>query len=136
MTYFLDTNACAEYLRGNAPRLRATLRSYPPSEIRIPAIVEAELLFGARKSNRSEENLASTRAFLNPFITVPFDSSAAERYAQIRLNLERRGQVIGPDDLLIAATVLAYGGVLVTHNTSEFARVEGLRLEDWQWLTR
>jgi len=69
---------------------------------------------------------------LNSFIIVPFDSSAAERYAQIRQNLEKRGRVIGPDDLLIAATVLTCGGVLVTHNTSEFSRVEGLRLEDWQ----
>jgi len=112
--------------------LRATLCSYPSSEIQIPAIVEAELLFGARKSSRTEENLASTRTFLKHFTITPFDSPAAERYSQIRLDLEKRGQLIGPHDLLIAAIVHAHGGVLVTHNTSEFTRVEGLRIEDWQ----
>jgi len=132
MTYFLDSNICINCLRDFSCRSSTTLVSYSPFAIRIPAIVEAELLFGARKSSRPEENLASVRTFLQTFAVVPFDSAAAEEYGQIRQNLEKRGQVIGADDLLIAATVLAHGGVLVTHNISEFARVEGLRLEDWQ----
>jgi len=82
VTYYLDSNVCVEFLRGTSPRLRTTLLSHPPSEI--------------------------------------------------RQNLEEQGRVIGPHDLLIAAIVHAGGGVLVTHNASGFARVQGLRVEDWQ----
>jgi tRNA(fMet)-specific endonuclease VapC len=68
---------------------------------------------------------------LEPFEIVPFDTLCAEWYADIRENLERRGQVIGPNDLLIAATTLAHHGTLVTHNTREFRRIARLTLEDW-----
>jgi len=132
MTYFLDSNICVNCLRDSSSRSSTTLVSHLPSEIQIPAIVAAELLFGARKSNRSEENLVSTRTFLRHFTITPFDSSAAETYSQLRLDLEQRGQVIGPHDLLIAAIVHSRTGVLVTHNISEFSRIGPLRIEDWQ----
>ena len=66
------------------------------------------------------------------FDSLPFDDAAAEAYGRLRAELARRGMPIGPNDLMIAAIALAYGFTLVTHNTSEFSRVPGLRLEDWE----
>jgi tRNA(fMet)-specific endonuclease VapC len=66
-----------------------------------------------------------------PFEIVSFDSRSADYYGTVRLELEKKGQLIGPNDLVIAATVLAHGGVLVTHNVKEFKRVKGLKVEDW-----
>jgi len=94
--------------------------------------VEAELLFGARKSQRVAENLHAVRTLLKSLVIVPFGSAAADQYSHIRSELEADGRIIGPNDLLIAATVMAEGGTLVTHNTDEFSRVRGLHLEDWQ----
>ena len=130
--FVLDTNVCVAFLRGTSRTLRDTFLSHTPSQIQIPAIVEAELLVGARKSQRVDDNLAAVRAFLQPFAILPFDRAGAEQYSVIRSDLERASAVIGPTDLVIAATVLAAGGTLVTHNTTEFARVPGLRLVDWQ----
>jgi len=132
VTYLLDTNACVAFLRGTGPKLRHTLLSHSPSQVQIPAIVEAELLVGARKSRQVEDNLAAVRAFVQPFAVRPFDSACAEQYGLLRADLERSGTTVGPNDLLIAATALALGSVLVTHNTAKFARVPGLRLVDWQ----
>ncbi|GHV93017.1 hypothetical protein AGMMS50268_35200 [Spirochaetia bacterium] len=69
--------------------------------------------------------------FFAPFEIVPFDHEAARKYALIRAHLEQNGMVIGPNDLVIAATVLAHNGVLVSHNTGEFKRIPDLLLEDW-----
>ena len=132
MSYLFDTNVCIELLRGDSPQLRATMLSHQPSQIEIPAIVEAELLHGALKSLRVAENLRAVKAFLNQFAIVPFDSAAAAHYAATRRTLEQAGQIIGPLDLLIAATALAVDGILVTHNTTEFSRFPALRVEDWQ----
>jgi tRNA(fMet)-specific endonuclease VapC len=129
--FFLDTNACVGLLRGTSLRLRQRLLERSPDEVAIPAVVAAELLFGARKS-AAQGNLEKTRRFLSNFDIVPFDAAAAEQYGSLRADLEQAGTVIGPNDLMIAATVLAAGGVLVTHNTKEFARVAKLPTEDWQ----
>ena len=68
---------------------------------------------------------------VEPYEIVLFDARCAITYARIRADLESRGQSIGPNDLMIAATVLTHGGILVTRNTKEFARVQGLELEEW-----
>lgn len=95
-------------------------------------MVEAELLLGAAKSVRAEATREAVRAFLAPFQVVPFDSSAASHYAIVRAHLEASGTPVGPNDLIIAATVLSSGGCLITANTNEFQRVPGLLLEDWR----
>ncbi len=94
-------------------------------------MVQAELLLGAAKSNRPEATRYAIRAFLAPLEIVPFDSEAAAQYAEVRAQLEMAGTPIGPNDLVIAATVLSRGGTLVTSNIKEFQRVSGLRTEDW-----
>ena len=102
-----------------------------PDELSVPAIVEAELLLGAAKSNRPVKTRDVVRRFLSPLAITPFDSTAAAQYAEIRGDLEKQGRPIGPNDYLIAATVMASGGTLVTANWKEFERVAGLRIEDW-----
>ncbi|MDR1078188.1 MAG: type II toxin-antitoxin system VapC family toxin [Propionibacteriaceae bacterium] len=130
--FYLDTNACVVFLRGKSEALRDRLLAEPPSRLAIPSIVEAELLLGARLSADPDATAAAVRAFLAPFAVEPFGSAAAPHYAAVRATLQKRGELIGPNDLIVAATVLAAGGVLVTHNTKEFVRVPGLLLEDWQ----
>jgi len=99
--------------------------------LRIPAIVAAELVHGAEKSANPANNMEQVKKFLIPFEIAPFDIWAAHSYGKIRSSLEKRGEIIGPNDLIIAATVLSQNGILVTNNTKEFARVENLALEDW-----
>jgi tRNA(fMet)-specific endonuclease VapC len=93
--------------------------------------VRAELLFGARKSTNPGKARRKVSQFLLPYDVAPFDEPAAGLYADIRADLEGRGQPIGPNDLIIAATVLSREGTLITHNVSEFGRVKGLDIEDW-----
>ncbi len=100
-------------------------------DIRIPSVVVAELMHGAYKSKISEKTLQETEDFISDFEIVPFDESAARTYGRIKADLERKGLVIGPNDFLIAATALSRRAILVTNNTEEFSRIEGLRLSDW-----
>lgn len=100
-------------------------------EVAISAITEAELLYGAHKSQRREHNLAAIVDFSAQMDVLAFDSEVTDAYAQLRALLERQGTPIGPLDLMIAATALAYAVPLVTNNTREFQRVPRLQLEDW-----
>jgi len=131
MTVFLDTDICIFALRGQHPQLIDAFRALTPDRIRIPAIVAGELWLGARKSASPSTAQKAVAAFLAPYEIVPFDAHTAEVYADIREELESKGTPIGPNDLLIAATALAHRGVLVTHNTREFGRIQGLRMQDW-----
>lgn len=131
MNYCLDTNAVIDYLKGRSTNLLKQIQDKRPDRIKIPSIVRAELLFGALKSAQPDENRAKVELFLAPFEILDFDRSAADRYAHTRLELDKAGTPIGPNDLVIAATVLASSATLVTHNTREFSRVPGLLVEDW-----
>ena len=130
--YLLDTNVCIHLLNGDSPPLVARLRRQSPAQIRLSAVVKAELIYGAYRSARVAENLRLLQQFFRPFVSLPFDDACAERYGRIRQELARRGEPIGPNDLLIAATALAHDLILVTRNTGEFGRVVGLAVEDWE----
>lgn len=134
MTHLLDTNAWAVYLRGKNPQVVARIQAHPPTDVGLGSVVLGELYFGAYHSGATHvaHNLALIQQLLSNFSVVPFDRRAAEEYGKLREHLSARGQLIGPNDLLIAATALANGLILVTHNTAEFSRVPGLKLEDWQ----
>ena len=99
--------------------------------LKIPAIVAAELVHGAEKSTNPAKSMEQVKKFLMPFVIAPFDILAAFTYGKIRSSLEKRGEIIGPNDLIIASTVLSQNGILVTNNAKEFTRVENLALEDW-----
>lgn len=129
MRYLLDTNVWIHYLKAAVP-VEDRLRQTPAREIAVCSVVWAELLHGARKYGRREERVAKVERALSPFHSLPFDDAAARRYAEIRDDLETRGAIIGPNDLLIAAIALANDLTLVTSD-HEFSRVEGLRTEDW-----
>jgi tRNA(fMet)-specific endonuclease VapC len=132
MPFLLDTNVCIGILTGRSTKAVAKLRQLAPTEVRICSVVRAELQFGARNSSRVEANLSLLETFLSPFMSVAFDDSAANYYGRIRADLHRAGELIGPNDLLIAALALANDLVLVTHNVKEFGRVPGLRWQDWE----
>jgi tRNA(fMet)-specific endonuclease VapC len=131
MLRFLDTDTCVAYLRGTSVRVRDRLLKQSRSTIALPAIVMAELLFGLEKSTQRQQRDSVIQQFVRTFRIVPFAERAAEHYARIRALLESKGQPIGANDYLIAATVLAEKGILVTGNTGEFKRVPGLKLENW-----
>lgn len=94
--------------------------------------MKAELLFGAEKSARRELVQKQLQRFFSRFKSMPFDDAAAQTYGLLRATLEKEGQPIGPNDMLIAAIALAGELTLVTHNTAEFSRVPGISLEDWE----
>jgi tRNA(fMet)-specific endonuclease VapC len=132
MKYLLDTNACIGYLNGRAVGVRQRLESMPPSEVFVCSVVKAGLFYGAMKSPDPARTLARQTVFLEQFDSLPFDDLAAEEYGRVRAYLEKRGEIIGPNDLLIASIALVNNATLVTHNTDEFKRVLDLNLEDWQ----
>ena len=131
MTYLLDTNTCIRYLNGTSENVRQRMEASSPEEIVLCSVVKAELIYGAFKGVRSKANLERLELFSSRFDSLPFDDEAAWRYGEIRADLERRGTVIGPNDLMIAAIGLAKEAVVVTNNQDEFSRVRGLALEDW-----
>ncbi|MCD6122501.1 MAG: type II toxin-antitoxin system VapC family toxin [Spirochaetales bacterium] len=131
MKYFLDTNICIYYLKGMYPKLKEKLLNHNPEMIVIPSITKAELLYGAEKSQRKEENLEKINEFLLPYCIQGFNDAETTTYAIIRKELEEDGTSIGPNDIIIASIVLANNGVLITKNTKEFNRIRGLEIEDW-----
>ena len=130
-THLLDTNTWIYALKGNPAHLVARLGSVDPDSVAFCSIVKAELLHGAYRYGNREKRLALLQTLFSRHRSFPFDDQATEIYGRIRHELETKGQVIGPMDLLIAAIALANNLILVTHNTTEFSRVAGLQLEDW-----
>ena len=131
MNYFLDSNICIYHLNDSAPGVSERLEQLPVKAIKIPSLVAAELMYGAEKSTKREYSIKVIKTFLSLYEIVSFDEKAAGHYATIRAELERKGKTIGGNDIIIAATVLANAGILVTHNTGEFSRVSQLIVEDW-----
>ena len=133
MLYLLDSNICIYYMRkGKESKLiDAKLLQHKKDDIRLSAIVVAELLHGAYHSKRVEQNLRETLDFIADFEVIAFDEPEADAYGQILASLERKGHVIGNNDIMIAATALIRNATLVTNNTHEFSRIDGLKLDDW-----
>lgn len=127
--YVLDTNACIALLNKTSPTLLARVCRHNPEAIGLPAPVAYELYYGAFKSRYAERNLKLLDKI--GFEIVPFDAGDARVAGAIRSRLEAVGRPIGPYDLLIAGQACARQLVLVTANTREFLRVEGLDCEDW-----
>ncbi|MCX7692431.1 type II toxin-antitoxin system VapC family toxin [Tepidimonas taiwanensis] len=126
----LDTNICIYLINRKPPAVLQRFRAYRAGEIGLSSIVAAELAYGVAKSG-SARNQQALELFLAPLEIHPFDTQAIWVYGRLRATLEQQGTPIGAMDTLIAAHALALDATLVTHNTREFARVPGLRLEDW-----
>ena len=132
MRYLLDTNTCIRYLSGRSQPVFERLNAIPESDIAVCSVVKFELRFGALRSQAVEKNLEEQAAFLNRYESLPFDDVVHVHAARIRADLANAGTPIGPYDILIAATALAHNLILVTHNTKEFGRIAGLKIEDWE----
>jgi tRNA(fMet)-specific endonuclease VapC len=130
LRYMLDTNLCIRVLRDRPQTLRERF-NLEAEGLCISTIVLTELLHGAEKSARPEHNRREVTNFATRLEVLPFDADSAGHAADIKAALERRGQVIGAYDVLIAGHARSRGLVVVTSNLGEFSRVDGLRAEDW-----
>jgi tRNA(fMet)-specific endonuclease VapC len=128
--YALDTNTVLDYFRGKG-QVAARLLATPPSEVGLPAVAAYEVWVGVLGSQNAKRRQVEYERFLAVVAILPFDAVAGRRAADLRLTLERKGELIGPMDMLIAATALAHGATLVTRNVREFDRVPGLTVVNW-----
>ena len=129
--YMLDTNICIYIIKNKPQSVRKKFESIDASQLFLSSITVSELLYGAYKSQYVEKNLQALEVFFLKFEILDYDYRAADAYAKIRAYLEKRGTVIGSMDMQIAGHALANDMVIVTNNTKEFDRVDGLRLENW-----
>jgi tRNA(fMet)-specific endonuclease VapC len=130
LEYMLDTNICI-YITKNYPLELLDRFDQLSEHICISAITLAELQFGVEKSARRQSNLDALSAFNARIDVLPFGAEAAVHYGQLRAELQRAGQLVGPLDMLIGAHARSEGLIIVTNNEREFARMPGLRVENW-----
>lgn len=131
MRYLLDTNICIYIAKKNPMRVFSRLDQLRPGDAVMSVITYFELVYGAWKSQRLQENLGTIDRLQSLIPPQPLDASVAGHYGNMRAELERRGARIGDYDLLIAAHALSLGLTLVTNNVREFGRIQGLRVENW-----
>ncbi len=128
--YLLDTNTLIYFFKGFG-NVAEMLFSKSPKDIAISTITLYELEVGIAKSNNSRKRKKQLESLASRINILPFTSKEAEASAKIRADLENQGMPIGPLDNLIAGTAFCVNSILVTHNTKEFCRVEGLTIENW-----
>lgn len=127
----LDTDICIYIIKRKPLRVLKRLELMQPDQLSMSGITFAELMNGAKKSQRVEANVSSLNALGEILEICSFDQQAAVAYGDVRSSLEKRGEVIGAHDLLIAAHALSLDRILVTNNEREFKRVEGLKVDNW-----
>ncbi|MFO1349527.1 MAG: PIN domain-containing protein [Gammaproteobacteria bacterium] len=127
----MDTNACSVVLRDRGSKI-ATVWCWNPLKILLFARSLKRNCITARVEAIEPNEYEKLNQFLAVFRSLPFDDAAAETYGRIRADLAAKGTPIGPNDLMIAAIAVTHGAILVTHNTREFERVDGLQWEDWE----
>lgn len=131
MRLMLDTNICIYIINARPPSVIERFSSIGVGEIGISIITLAELEYGAAKSAQPRRNREALKQFILPLEVAAFDAEATTAYGSARTALEKRGTPIGAMDLLIAAHAVSLGVTLVTNNSREFARVPGIRVENW-----
>jgi len=131
MLYMLDTNICSFIIRNKPKSIKEKLKKVEENNIiALSSIVVSELIYGATKKE-SPKLMKIVTSFIDNFIVYDYSKISAQFYGNIRTDLEKKGKIIGANDLLIASHALTLGATLVTNNTREFKRIEGLILEDW-----
>jgi tRNA(fMet)-specific endonuclease VapC len=128
--YLLDTNTASYLIKGTVPGVRERLQRVPTSEVTISVVTEAELRFGVRRHPQATRIKLAVEEFLRFVEIRPWDSEAAQAYAEIRASVESEGHPMGNFDLMIAAHAVSLGSVLVTADRM-FRWVKGLRIDDW-----
>ena len=129
--YLLDTNICIYIIKKKPADVLKTLKTKSKKDIYISSITIAELEYGIAKSQFTEKNKIALIEFLSIFNILLFDDNNAVDFGEIKKELEKKGKIIGPMDLLLAAQAKSKKLILVTNNTKEFERVEGLKIENW-----
>ncbi len=129
--YLVDTNICIYIAKHKPPLVRERFARHAASELAMSVITLGELRFGAEKSRSREQALSIINQLGTLMEIAPISESVGEHYGQIRSSLYRSGQIIGNNDLWLAAHARAEGWILVTNNEREFVRVAGLQVENW-----
>jgi tRNA(fMet)-specific endonuclease VapC len=130
LTYMLDTNICIYVMKNYPLGLREKFNALA-EQLCISSITLGELHYGAEKSDRRADNLTAIEAFVARLDVLPFEAKAAAHYGQVRAELERAGTPCGPHDMQIGGHARSEGLIVVTRNMREFARMPGIRVENW-----
>lgn len=129
--YLLDTNICIYIAKHNPPAVRERFSRHTADELAMSVVTLGEFRFGVEKSQSCERALAVIGQLEATMQIAPLTEAVGEHYGQIRAALQQRGEMIGNNDLWLAAHARAEGWILVTNNEREFVRVEGLQVENW-----
>lgn len=130
LKYMLDTNIVIYTIKNRPAQVREAFKKHE-GQMCISSVVLGELIYGAERSSQPERNLLDINGLIARMDVVPFDGHASEHFGQLRAELYKQGQPIGPYDMMIAGHARSMGLILVTNNSKEFERVPGLRLENW-----
>lgn len=131
MKYMLDTNICIYLMNGKDDKLAMKFNKNNPNDLCISNITYSELMYGVEKSKNKELDFSRLLLFLSEINILNYDFNASEEYGRIRILLEKKGNIIGSNDLFIAAHAKSLGLTLITNNEKEFSRVNGLKVENW-----
>ncbi|BDA80258.1 twitching motility protein PilT [Leptospira kobayashii] len=129
--YLLDTNICIYIINKRPEAVLKKFKKISLDNIFISSITEFELRYGVEKSQRHEQNLRILEDFLGYLNIISFDGNDSNVAANVRTRLEKKGEVIGPYDLLIASQAISRELILVTNNEKEFKRIKEIQLENW-----
>ncbi len=129
--YMLDTDISSYIMKRADDAVLKRLQRVAVSDVCVSAITKAEMMYGVEVSPRRQKDHEALNEFLRYVAVLDFPAMAALDYARIRADLKVRGLMIGGNDLLIAAHARCIGLTLVTNNTREFSRIQGLRVENW-----
>lgn len=130
LKYMLDTNIVIYTIKNRPKKVREAFKQHE-GQMCISAVTRGELIYGAERSSQPERNLVDIEGLVARLEVVPFEEHASEHFGQLRAELYRIGQPIGPYDMMIAGHARAMGLILVTNNMKEFERAPGLRVENW-----
>ncbi len=131
MKYMLDTDICIYLKNRRHPQVVTRFSHFQKGEVVISLVTFGELLNGAMKSNQADTALLKINQLANILAVQPMPADCARHYALIRSRLEKQGNIIGANDLWIAAHAMSLNLTLVSNNIREFSCIEGLRLENW-----
>ena len=131
--FMLDTDTCIFLMRGETPVLSSKVQSVPLQQQVMSAVTFAELSYGVHASapTKRKQNQAVLDSLELHLAVLDWPQDAAQHYAEIRMDLKKRGAQLGAADLMIAAHARALGAIVVTNNVKDFGRVKGLRVENW-----
>ena len=130
MIYMFDTDTVSFFMKDNPKSIREKVTKHDRDEFCISAVTYAELMFGLKR-NYSKQLDFWLHEILGRFTVIAFDDASAAIYGEIRATLEKSGKPLDNMDMLIAASALSAGAVLVSHNTKHLSKIKGLKVEDW-----